>query len=209
VVNERGVEGITVGGRTVPFDRVVSTLALPLVCALLPEQCAGYRSRLAQVKYIGVVCAILKLSRALTSSFWVNINDPRISFNGIIEYTNLNPRPDFSGGKIAYIPYYLMTRQPRFSFQDEDIIKEYATALRLVSAEFSPADIHDYRVFRDPFAQAVCTTNFSRIIPEQKSPIPGFYLLDSTQLYPSDRTISGMIGLAKRLSESIRENEHA
>jgi len=197
------VTGLHAGGELVQFDRVITTLALPLVRRLLPESCAAYREQLARVKYIGVVCMILKLLRPLTGSFWVNVNDPRISFNGIIEYTNLNPRPDLGGAKIAYIPYYLMTRNPRYSLDEEELFREYSAALRLVSQDFMPGEITDHRVFRDPFAQAVCTTNFSQIIPKQKSPISGFYLLDSTQLYPSDRTISGMIGLARQLAEAI------
>jgi len=157
------------------------------------------------VKFIGVVCMILKLSRQITDSFWVNINDANIPFNGIIEYTNLNPRPDLSGKKIAYIPFYLMTSNERYSFDDHELLKEYSTALRHVSKDFSPNWIEDWRVFRDRHAQAICTTNFSQLVPEQKSPIKGFYLIDSTQLYPSDRTISGMIGLAKKLADTMRE----
>lgn len=206
-VNDGAAANIQVDGRVAPFDKVVSTLALPLVRKLLPESCEGYRKSLAQIKYIGVVCMILKLVRPLTDSFWVNINDPSISFNGIIEYTNLNPRPDFAGSKIAYIPYYLMTRNPRYRYTDEALFNEYSVALRLVSGDFVPGEVQDFRVFRDPFAQAICTTNFSRIIPEQKTPVRGFYLLDSTQLYPSDRTVSGMIGLAKQLAETIREEQ--
>jgi protoporphyrinogen oxidase len=146
---------------------------------------------------------ILKLAKPLTDSFWINVNDPRIAFNGIVEYTNLNSRPDMQGSKIAYIPYYLKTSNERYTYRDEDLLKEYSKALTLVRQDFNPAWIQDWRVFRDPYAQAVCSTNFSQKMPEQKSPIDGFYLIDSTQLYPSDRTISGMIGLARKLSETI------
>ena len=205
VVKDGEAEGVRCEGESMDFDRVISTTALPLVCRLLPKECADYRSKLARVKFIGVVCMILKLSRQITDSFWVNINDANIPFNGIIEYTNLNPRPDLSGKKIAYIPFYLMTSNERYSFDDHELLKEYSTALRHVSKDFSPNWIEDWRVFRDRHAQAICTTNFSQLVPEQKSPIKGFYLIDSTQLYPSDRTISGMIGLAKKLADTMRE----
>lgn len=205
VVKDGAARGIRCGGETIDFDAVVSTAALPLVCRMLPEECAEYRSKLAEVKYIGVVCMILKLSRPLTDSFWVNINDPRISFNGIIEYTNLNPRPDMHGSKIAYIPFYLKTTNERYAYRDKDLLEEYSLALRLISEDFNPAWIQDWRVFRDPYAQAICSANFSQKVPEQKTPVDGFYLIDSTQLYPSDRTISGMIGLAKNLAETIGE----
>ncbi|MBI4832351.1 MAG: NAD(P)/FAD-dependent oxidoreductase [Candidatus Lindowbacteria bacterium] len=205
VVRGEAVTGLRCKEQIIDFDGVVSTVALPLACRLLPKECAQYRATLARVKYIGVVCMILKLSRPLTDSFWVNINDPRISFNGIIEYTNLNPRPDLGGSKIAYIPFYLVTTNQRYSFKDQDLLQEYSKSLRLVSGDFNPGWIQDWRVFRDPYAQAICTTNFSQLVPDQVAPVKGFYLIDSTQLYPSDRTISGMIGLAKKLANTIGE----
>jgi len=195
--------GLRCGGEIINFDHIVSTVPLPLVCRMIPKECAHYRSRLARVKFIGVVCMILKLSRTLTDSFWVNINDPRIPFNGIIEYTNLNPRPDLHGSKIAYIPYYLLTSNDRYQYDDQYLLDEYSASLKLISSNFNPSWIQDWHVFRDPYAQAVCTTHFSKLVPNQKSPIDRFWLIDSTQLYPSDRTISGMIGLAKKLAAKI------
>ena len=199
----RKATGVRCEGEVIDFDHVVSTLPLPLVCRMIPKECARYRSKLARVRFIGVVCMILKLSRALTDSFWVNINDPRIPFNGIIEYTNLNPRPDLHGSKIAYIPYYLLTSNDRYRYDDQYLLDEYSASLKLISSNFNPSWIQDWHVFRDPYAQAVCTTHFSKLVPNQKSPIDRFWLIDSTQLYPSDRTISGMIGLAKQVAAKI------
>jgi protoporphyrinogen oxidase len=201
---EEGVaRGIRCGGEDHEFDAVVSTVAPPLLVRMLPSTCSEFQNALARIKYIGVVCMILKLSRPITDAFWTNVNDPRISFNGIIEYTNLNPRPDIQGSKIAYIPYYLKTTNERYAYKDEDVLEEYSKAIRLVSPDFNPTWIEDWRVFRDPYAQAICSTNFSELVPEQKTPIDGLYMIDSTQLYPSDRTISGMIGLAETLSNTI------
>ena len=193
--------GVEIDGEARDFDNVVSTLPLPLTCRMLPDECARYRAELEKIEYIGVVCMILKLMRPLSDSFWMNINDSRIPFNGIIEYTNLNPRTDLGGAKIAYIPFYLRTSNERYSYSDEHILEEYLSSLKLVVPDFAQDWVLDWRVFRDPHAQAICTTNFSRLVPDQKTPIKGLYLIDSTQLYPSDRTISGMINLARRLAK--------
>ena len=195
--------GVVCDGKTLAFDSIVSTVAPPLLCRLLPAECSDYTSALERIQYIGVVCMILKPKRPITDSFWVNINDPRISFNGIIEYTNLNSRPDLGGSKIAYIPYYLKTTNERYGYRDQDLFDEYSSALMHISPDFSPSSIQDWRVFRDPHAQAICGTNFSELMPEQKTPIDGLYMIDSTQLYPSDRTISGMIGLSKKLAGKV------
>jgi protoporphyrinogen oxidase len=202
-VRDGVARGITRKGKDHEFDAVVSTVAPPLLSRMLPDECSEYRNAIDRIKYIGVVCMILKLSRPITDSFWTNVNDPRISFNGIIEYTNLNPRPDLQGSKIAYIPYYLETTNERYAYKDQVLLEEYRRAIRLISSDFNPGSIEDWRVFRDPYAQAICSTNFSELVPDQKTPIDGLYMIDSTQLYPSDRTISGMIGLAKTLSKTI------
>ena len=78
--------------------------------------------------------------------------------------------------------------------------------LRAIGEDF--ADLAEdwvlgYRVFRDRFAQAICTTNFAQRIPPIQSGIGGLLLTDSTQLYPSDRTISGMFGQARRVAALI------
>jgi protoporphyrinogen oxidase len=206
ITENDAVAGLRCGDGFRDFDRIVSTVALPAVCRMLPTEWSAYRSALERVNYIGVVCMILKLSRPLSDSFWININDSRISFNGIIEYTNLNPREeDLSGTKIAYIPYYLMTCNERYSYGDRQLFDEYCSSLTLVNPDFTPEWVREWRVFRDPYAQAICTTGFSRLVPAQRSPLAGFYVIDSTQLYPSDRTISGMIGLARKLAEGLGE----
>ena len=197
--------GLRVSGGEVACDAVLSTSALPVLAGMLPDEAAAYRAQIADINYIGVACMILKLNHPISPHFWLNVNDPQISFNGIIEYTNLNPRPDLGGTHIAYIPYYLLTSEPRYNMDEADMFAEYATALRRINPAFDESWVLEYRVFRSPYAQAICTTNFSRQVPAQASPIPGLYVSDSTQLYPSDRTISGMIGLGRQAAGAIMQ----
>lgn len=72
-------------------DRIISTVPLTVLADLLPEGCHNYAAELKKVDYIGVVCLVFKLDRPVSPYFWLNVHDDRIPFNGIIEYTNLNP----------------------------------------------------------------------------------------------------------------------
>ena len=146
---------------------------------------------------------ILKLNRSLTPYFWLNINDSDIAFNGIIEYSNLNRDLKVAGNHIAYIPYYLPIEDERFRYTDDQLFDEYLNALRKIVPAFEFSWIRDYRVFRSPLAQIICTLNFSRQVPEFKSPVSGLYVTDSSQLYPEDRTISGTICIAKSVADLI------
>lgn len=207
VVLEGGrVAGIQTASGLDACDAVVSTVAPPLLARVLPAAAGAFRDDLASIEYLGVACMILKLTHPISRNFWLNVNDPAITFNGIIEYTNLNPRPDLNGRRIAYIPFYVETTDPRYTMSNEAMFEEYTTALARVNPAFTREWVVDYRVFRDPYAQAVCPPNFSKRIPPHRAPVPGLYVCDSTQLYPSDRTISGMIGIGRHVATLVSED---
>jgi hypothetical protein len=68
----------------------------------------------------------------------------------------------------------------------------------VVNPALTGDDVVDFRVFRSPYAQAICPTGFKDRVLPVKTPVPDLYLLDSTQLYPSDRVLSALIGLARK-----------
>lgn len=87
-VGSRGVSGLTLGGEFCPLDAVVSTVPLPILARLLPAAVVGQIGDIADIEYMTVVYLIVKLRRALTDAFWVNVHDAQVPFNGFIEYTN-------------------------------------------------------------------------------------------------------------------------
>lgn len=204
-VDDTGVTGLTVDGRHHPFDIVVSTAPLPILARMLGGEACARLGDIADIEYIGVVCLILKLRQPVTDSFWINVNDPRIPFNGFIEYTNLNPRIDAGDPRILYVPFYLPPGHRRFAEGDEALFEECFAGLQLVRPDLTRDWVLGYRVFRDRYAQSICTTNFARRIPPVRSAIRGLLMTDSTQLYPSDRTITGMFGQARRVAEIVAE----
>ncbi len=202
-VGRDGVTGLMIRGEHQPFDTVISTAPLPVLAGLLPPTALAQVGDITAIRYICVVCLIMKLRRPLTDAFWVNVNDPSVPFNGFIEYTNLNPRTDANRPHLLYVPFYLPPGDPRFAQPDAELYRECVAGLQVVRPDLSDEWILGYRVFRDRFAQAICTTNFAQRIPPVRSRIPGLLLTDSTQLYPSDRTISGMFGQARKVAELI------
>jgi protoporphyrinogen oxidase len=204
-VGHEGVTGLTIDGQHRPFDAVVSTAPLPILRGLLPSTVADRMQATEAIEYISVLCLILKLRAPVTDAFWINVNDPRAPFNGFIEYTNLNPRTDASAPHVLYVPFYLPPGDVRLAQPDDQLFRDCLAGLQLVKPELNEDSVLAYRVFRDRFAQAICTTNFAQRIPPIRANIPGLFITDSTQLYPCDRTISGMFGQARRVSEAIEE----
>ena len=128
---------------------------------------------------------------------WININDSRIPANGLIEYTNLNPLENIKPDKIVYIPFYLPVSDGRYLASESTLKEEFYKMLKLIRPDLSHDFCADSRIFRSPYAQAICTSGFKERIPPVKTSIDHVFMLDSTQIYPSDRSLNAMITLAE------------
>jgi protoporphyrinogen oxidase len=202
LVENGRVQGVRVGGETLPADVVVSTVTtsrfLKLTDGSLPHP---YVESLEKIPTIGIFCLFLRLARPVTPFFWVNTNDRRVPFAGMIEYTNLNPLPALGGDRILYVPQYLSADDPRYAQSDETVLRRYTDALALVNPAFDPSWIRFSAVFRDRFAQPICRTDYRETTPRFATPVRGLYLTDSCQLHPHDRSISGSFGLGRQAAE--------
>jgi protoporphyrinogen oxidase len=196
IVMEGGrVTGVRVAGETLPADVVISTVTTSRFRQMAAGLEGEYMERLKRIPTIGIFCLFLRLTRQVTPFFWVNANDPRVPFAGMIEYTNLNPLPELEGDHILYVPQYLSADDPRYAQSDEEVLGRYTDALALVNPAFDRRWIRFSAVFRDRFAQPICRTDYQTTTPPFRTPIPNLFLTDSCQLHPHDRTISGSFGL--------------
>jgi protoporphyrinogen oxidase len=203
VLRDGGVAEVRAGDLAIPCDAVISTVALPALDRLVPDQTDRYFERIRKVDYIGVVCMLLSLREPFGANFWTNINDHRISFNGVIEQTALNKNLRRLGLNVLYVPFYLPTSEPRYSASAEELFAEYSPMLSIVNPRFSAAWVKEYHVFRTPYAQPIFTTHFIDLMPEHQTPIRGLYVTDSTQFYPEDRTISQAIRQGRKVAAMI------
>jgi protoporphyrinogen oxidase len=185
---------------------VISTVALPALGRLVPHQPDPYFENVRSVGYIGVVCMLLSLTRRFGPNFWTNINDARVSFNGVIEQTNLNENLQLAGLNVLYVPFYLPTTDPRFSAPDDELLAEYAPMLTVVNPSFRPDWIKECHVFRAAYAQPIFDTGFMHRMPGHRTPVRGLYVTDSTQFYPEDRTISAAITQGRKVARMILED---
>jgi protoporphyrinogen oxidase len=187
--------GVRAGGETIPADAVISTATTSRFRQMAPDLDGPYVEGLKRIPTIGIFCLFLRLARPVTPFFWVNTNDRRVPFAGMIEYTNLNPLPELDGDHILYVPQYLSADDPRYAQSDEEVLRRYTDALALIHPAFDRSWVRFSAVFRDRFAQPICLTDYRTTTPSIQTPIPNLFLTDSCQLHPHDRTISGSFGL--------------
>jgi protoporphyrinogen oxidase len=194
-IEDGRASGVRVDGETLPADAVISTATTSRFRQMAPELDGPYVEGLRRIPTIGIFCLFLRLARPVTPFFWVNTNDARVPFAGMIEYTNLNPLPELGGDTVLYVPQYLSADDPRYAQSDEEVLRRYTDALALIHPAFDRSWIKFSAVFRDRFAQPICLTDYRTTTPSVQTPIPNLFLTDSCQLHPHDRTISGSFGL--------------
>jgi protoporphyrinogen oxidase len=182
---------------------VVSAVPLPVFLRMAPDLPAGYLEALAAIDFIGVVCVVLRLRHRLTDNFWLNVNDDRVPFNGCIEYSNLNPDATPDGTSILYVPFYIPRDHPRFKQPDAELVADTLAALRVINPSFQDDWVLRSEVSRDPYAQVICTDGFAARVPRHQTPILNLYLIESSQLYPADRSISGTLELARNVARLL------
>lgn len=193
------VTGVRVNGETLPADVVVSTITTSRFRQLTPQFPEGpYLEGLRRIPTIGIFCLFLRLKESVTPYFWVNTNDPRVPFAGMIEYTNLNPLPELGGDRILYVPQYLSADDPRYNQDDDEVLRRYCDALAVIHPGFDRSWVRFFSVFRDRYAQPICLTDYRTATPTHATPVANLFLTDSCQLHPHDRSISGSFGLGKQ-----------
>ena len=206
VVEQGAVRGVICQGRLFPADVVVSTVPSITLLRLIDRPHDDYFNILANIDYIGVMVALLRLRRPFSRYFWINVNDPRIPLAGIIEYTNLNPCPGLGGSRIVYLPLYLPSTSERYAVDDDHLLQKYIEYLRIIRPDFDEDWIEEAYVFRDEYAQPICEVGFTRYIPPIRSSLSGLYVTDSCQLHPEDRTVANSISLGDRTAALIMQD---
>lgn len=200
IERNKNVYTLTTGSKHFsPFNRIIFAVPLPQAATILHSLDSSYSRTLLSIDYVGVVCGVFKLRNKVTDAFWLNINDPRIAVNGFIEYTNLNPLEGAGADKIIYVPFYMPLNNTWYSLDQESLMSEFYKMIQVVNPNLTASDLVAFKAFRSPYAQAIYTTSFKQKMLPHKTPIENVYLLDATQLYPTDRVLSALIGQADKL----------
>ena len=187
VVGNRAV-GIRTSKGTLAASAVIATPALPIIADLLEAHTPrSFIERLRAVKYLGNVCLVLQLKRALSDTYWLNVNDPTFPFVGVIEHTNFEPSSSYAGRHIVYLSKYLPTAHPLYQMSDEELLGYSLPFIRKMFPEFRDDWIIDCHAWRAEYAQPVIPPNYSSIVPGSDTPLDNVFISTMAQVYPQDR----------------------
>ncbi|MBI4217148.1 MAG: NAD(P)/FAD-dependent oxidoreductase [Chloroflexi bacterium] len=204
-VKEGRTAGVVAGGREHPAEAVIATVPSPAMLQLAPSLPQGYRQMLEQARYQAALCLVLSLKQSLTPIYWLNIADPTVPFVAAIEHTNLVDKSEYGGRHILYLSNYLDPKNPLFGARVEELLMLYLPHLSRLNPRFRPDWVEEAHLFREAAGQPVITTGYGERIPPHRTPIPGLYLANTTQIYPQDRGISYSIRLGDEVARLAEE----
>jgi protoporphyrinogen oxidase len=195
-IADGSVQGVVTEEGRSDYDKVISTIPMPYVAAMVPALPSPIRAAYDSVNNIAVVCVLVHLSEALTPYFWLNISDPAIDIPGLIEYSNLNAL----GGHIVYAPFYIPGEHPDFQEDDEYFIDKVRRYLFAVKPDLREADILKIAAGRYRYAQPICEPEFPSRLPPINPGVKGLFIADTCFYYPEDRSISESVQLGRRMA---------
>jgi protoporphyrinogen oxidase len=195
------VKGIQQGDQFHAFQKIISTVPLPYLPRLMPDLPQNILQAFQGIKNIAVVCVIVKLKKAVTENFWLNINDSEMEIPGLVEYTNLRQLKSH----IVYVPFYMPAEHPKFQEPDSAFLNKVLRYLRKINPTLVDEDFIELRASRYRYAQPICEPGYLDRLPPVALPIKGLWVADTSYYYPEDRGISESIDFGRRMARMATE----
>ncbi|MDC1127862.1 FAD-dependent oxidoreductase [Gammaproteobacteria bacterium] len=187
-------------------DRVIITTALPLIAKMLKSWASeNYLLKLNRIKYIGNICLVLELDRPLSSTYWLNVNDPSFPFVGIIEHTNFEKASTYGGKHIVYLSKYLPHTDTLYGMSKDEFLLYTLPYLKTMFPEFNEKWIQKHHLWKARWSQPVVEKHYSKMIPAEDGPIEGLHICSMAQIYPEDRGTNYAIKKGRSIGARLAE----
>jgi protoporphyrinogen oxidase len=191
------------------FDRVIATTPTPKIVNLSPDFTDEFRSKLERIKYLGIICVTLLLKKSITPFYVTNLTDNGIPFTGLIEVTNVMPKEILNGESLVYLPKYIPLEDPFFKKPDEEILREFFSALKKMFPDLNDEDILTYKINREPYVQPIQEIGYSEIIPSMQTPLKNFYMVNTAMIENSNVNNNEVIKLARKAADLVASSDES
>lgn len=185
------------------FDKIICTAPSFAALKIVNELPHEYVAKMNAAKYMGAVLLVLKLKQPMTRIYWMNIADRSIPFVATIEQTNFLPPEVYNNKRIVYVSNYLDASNPYFQMSRDELFNAYLPHLQKLNPRFSPDWVEEVWHFKEAAAQPIVPLNYSKQIPEHRTPIRNLYLANTTQIYPEDRGTNYSVRLGQDIAKLV------
>ncbi|MFN8390982.1 MAG: NAD(P)/FAD-dependent oxidoreductase [Bdellovibrionota bacterium] len=191
------------GRHPMVFDRVVVTTPCPAVPHICPELTPEEQHILRGVKYQGILCASLLLSRPLSGNYLTYITDEKVPFTAVVEMSALVDKANLGGNTLVYLPKYVDSEDEAFLLSDEQLQHSFWRGLRRLYPELTEADVVAFEISRVRHVLAIPTLDYSKRVPQMETSIPNLFLVNSAQIVNGTLNVNETVGLAFDAAEKL------
>ncbi len=191
-------------GSVVHARHYLLTTSLPVIATILRESThKSWLDGLRRVRYLGNICLVLRLKKSLSSTYWLNVNDPGFPFIGVIEHTNFDSTENYNNTHIVYLSRYIATSDVLWDTSSENYYEYALEHLKKMFPAVEHSWVIDYKVWKADYAQAVTEKNYSKYVPGNDTPYINLKICTMAQIYPEDRGTNYAIREGKRIAKVL------
>jgi len=194
------IKGVTVDGKLIECDRVISTVAPHVLEKLMETRLLGLDMN---ISYQGTACALFGLKEKIMDDiYWLNIKED-VPFGAVIEHTNFIPESDY-GERLMYVTTYFQDPQSQlWRSRNEEVIELYLQGLEKLFPGFREK-VKWWRLRRDMDTAPVYEVGYGKKVLPYETKIKGLYLagMFSDSNYP-ERSMNGSILAGFKCAEAV------
>jgi protoporphyrinogen oxidase len=194
------IKGVTVDGKLIECDRIISTVAPHVLEKLMETRLLGLDMN---INYQGTACALFGLKEKIMDDiYWLNIKED-VPFGAVIEHTNFIPESDY-GERLMYVTTYFQDPQSQlWRSSNEEVIELYLQGLEKLFPGFREK-VKWWRLRRDMDTAPVYEVGYGKKVLPYETKIKGLYLagMFSDSNYP-ERSMNGSILAGFKCSEAV------
>ncbi len=179
------------------FDRVIMTTPSPVVSRACVDLDQETKDKLDNIDYLGIVNASILVDKPISPYYVTNITDDWVPMTAVIEMTNIVDRAETDGKSLVYLPRYVPANHELFEKSDQEIEESFLTAIEKMHPHISRDDISAFRIARVRNVMAIPTLGYSETLPDQKTSVPGLFIVNSAYITKGNLNVNETIQIAE------------
>ncbi len=196
------VTGVRLGEERLAFDQTVITLQPPALAGLLVDDLRELL-RPYPVRFLGVVCLVLKVRRSLLPCYSVNICAPT-PVTTVVESSHVVGTDHTDGLRLIYVPKYCEAGSAAFAQSDDEVRERFADMVGRICPGFSwQRDVVDWTVQRAPLVEPVHALGTQPRTAPIWPGVDGLALASASQVYPRLLNGESIVGLAEGVAAEM------
>lgn len=192
---------------TQDFDRVLVTIPSPPLEIICEQLSPSEKQLHSSLKYQGVICVSLVLSKPLGGAYLTYITDETVPFTTVIEMTTLVDPVKFGGKHLVYLPKYIPAGHSLFDQEDEEIARTFIDGMKTMFPHINDGDVIAKVVSKARHVTTIPTLNYREHIPSVTTTIPGLYICNSAQIINAALSVNESVSLANSTIKNLLNNE--